>query len=45
MVNEMSFGYTHNRWGFKAADDFDYSSLYRSTLGVDPPQGPQRALN
>ena len=33
-----SFGYTHNRWGFKAADDFDYTSLYRSTLGVDPPR-------
>jgi hypothetical protein len=38
MVNEMNFGYTHNRWGFKAADDFDYRSLYRSTLGVDPPR-------
>ena len=38
VVNEMNFGYTHNRWGFKAADDFDYTSLYRSTLGVDPPR-------
>ena len=38
VVNEMNFGYTHNRWGFKAADDFDYRSLYRSTLGVDPPR-------
>jgi hypothetical protein len=38
MVNEMNFGYTHNRWGFKAANDFDYRSLYRSTLGVDPPR-------
>ncbi len=38
VVNEMSFGYTHNRWGFKAGDDFDYQSLYRSTLGVDPPR-------
>jgi hypothetical protein len=38
MVNEMGFGYTHNRWGFTAADDFDYKSLYRSTLNVDPPR-------
>ena len=38
VVNEMNFGYTHNRWGFKAADDFDYQSLYRSTLGIDPPR-------
>ena len=38
IVNEIGFGYTHNRWGFKAADDFDYTSLYRSTLNVDPPR-------
>jgi Carboxypeptidase regulatory-like domain len=38
IVNEMNVGYTHNRWGFKAADDFDYQSLYRSTLGIDPPR-------
>ena len=38
IVNETNFGYTHNRWGFKAADDFDYTSLYRSTLGIDPPR-------
>ena len=38
MVNEMGFGYTHNRWGFTAANDFDYKSLYRSTLNVDPPR-------
>jgi hypothetical protein len=38
VVNEASFGYTHNRWGFKAADDFDYRTLYRSTLGIDPPR-------
>ena len=30
VVNEIGFGYTHNRWGFTAADDFDYTSLYRS---------------
>ena len=29
IVNEIGFGYTHNRWGFTAADDFDYTSLYR----------------
>ena len=38
VVNEINFGYTHNRWGFKAQDDFDYRSLYRSTLGIDPPR-------
>ena len=38
VVNEINFGYTHNRWGYKAADDFDYRSLYRSTLGIDPPR-------
>ncbi len=38
VVNEINFGYTHNRWGFKAANDFDYRSLYRSALGVDPPR-------
>jgi hypothetical protein len=38
IVNETNFGYTHNRWGFKADDDFDYTSLYRSTLGIDPPR-------
>jgi hypothetical protein len=38
VVNEIGFGYTHNRWGFTAADDFDYTSLYRSTLNVDPPR-------
>ena len=38
MVNEMTFGYTHNRWGFKAADDFDYTSLYASTLGINAPR-------
>jgi hypothetical protein len=38
VVNEINFGYTHNRWGFKAADDFDYRSLYRSSLGIDPPR-------
>ena len=38
VVNEIGFGYTHNRWGFTAGDDFDYTSLYRSTLNIDPPR-------
>jgi Carboxypeptidase regulatory-like domain len=38
VVNETNFGYTHNRWGFLYADDFDATSLYRSTLGIDPPR-------
>jgi hypothetical protein len=38
VVNEMNFGYTHNRWGFKAANDFDYTSLYASNLGINPPR-------
>jgi hypothetical protein len=38
VVNEMNFGYTHNRWGFKAADNFDYTSLYASTLGINAPR-------
>jgi hypothetical protein len=41
VVNEIGFGYTHNRWGFTAGDDFDYKSLYRSTLNVDPPRFEQ----
>src|SRR4029453_16770139 len=41
IVNEMNFGYTHNRWGFTAGNDFDYQSLYRTTLGVDPPRFEQ----
>ena len=38
VVNEMNFGYTHNRWGHRAADDFDYRSLYASTLGINAPR-------
>jgi hypothetical protein len=44
MVNEMNFGYTHNRWGFRAGpetevgSDFDYTKLYASTLGINPPR-------
>ncbi len=44
MVNEMNFGYTHNRWGFKAGpetkvgSDFDYTQLYASNLGIVAPR-------
>ncbi len=38
VVNEMNFGYTHNRWGHKAADDFDYRTLYAATLGINAPR-------
>ena len=46
VVNEMNFGYTHNRYGFRAADDFDYRSLYASTLGINVPRlGPFGAFS
>ena len=44
VVNEMNFGYTHNRWGFRAGpedkvgSDFDYTKLYASTLGITAPR-------
>jgi len=44
VVNEMNFGYTHNRWGFRAGpetevgSDFDYTKLYASALGINPPR-------
>jgi hypothetical protein len=44
IVNEMNFGYTHNRWGFRAGpedkvgSEFDYTKLYASTLGISPPR-------
>jgi len=44
IVNEMNFGYTHNRWGFRAGpetevgSDFDYTKLYASALGINPPR-------
>ncbi len=44
IVNEMNFGYTHNRWGFTAGpetevgSDFDYTKLYASTLGINAPR-------
>ena len=44
IVNEMNFGYTHNRWGFYAGPetavgkDFDYTTLYASKLGINAPR-------
>jgi outer membrane receptor protein involved in Fe transport len=44
VVNEMNFGYTHNRWGFTAGPedrvgkDFDYTQLYAANLGIAPPR-------
>ena len=44
VVNEMNFGYTHNRWGFTAGPetstkgDFDYTTLYASALGINAPR-------
>ena len=44
IVNEMNFGYTHNRWGFRAGpenrvgSDFDYTKLYAANLGINPPR-------
>jgi hypothetical protein len=44
IVNEMNFGYTHNRWGFTAGPEdkigsgFDYTSLYASALGINAPR-------
>jgi hypothetical protein len=44
IVNEMNFGYTHNRWGFtagpetKVGNNFDYTTLYASNLGINAPR-------
>ena len=44
IVNEMNFGYTHNRWGFRAGpetavgSDFDYTKLYAANLGITAPR-------
>jgi len=44
MVNEMNFGYTHNRWGFRAGpenkvgSDYDYTQLYAANLGIVAPR-------
>ena len=44
IVNEMNFGYTHNRWGFRAGpetsvgSDFDYTKLYAANLGISAPR-------
>jgi hypothetical protein len=44
IVNEINFGYTHNRWGFYAGPEtevgknFDYTTLYASKLGINAPR-------
>jgi len=44
IVNEMNFGYTHNRWGFYAGPEnevgknFDYTTLYAAKLGINAPR-------
>ena len=44
VVNEMNFGYTHNRWGFtagpegKVGSSFDYTTLYAKNLGINAPR-------
>jgi hypothetical protein len=38
MVNEMTVGYGHNNYGFRMEGDFDYTTLYRSAFGFDPPR-------
>src|SRR4029079_18706210 len=44
VVNEMNFGYTHNRWGFRAGpedkvgSDCDYTKLYAANLGIVAPR-------
>jgi hypothetical protein len=50
MVHEVTAGYSHNHWGFRVGTgkltDSDYTSLYRSSVGLDPPRlepfGPYR---
>ena len=43
IVNEMNFGYTHNRWGFYAGPEtevgknFDYTTLYAAKLASTRP--------
>ncbi len=44
VVNEINFGYTHNRWGFTAGPEdsvgknFDYTTLFASNLGISAPR-------
>jgi Carboxypeptidase regulatory-like domain len=38
VVNEINAGYGRNNYGFRAEDDFDYRTLYRSVTGIDPPR-------
>jgi hypothetical protein len=42
MVHEMTAGFSQNHWGFRvgtgALNFNDYTSFYRSAIGVDPPR-------
>ena len=42
MVHEMTAGFSHNHWGFRvgtgALNGDDYSSFFRSNIGLDPPR-------
>src|SRR5688500_13214709 len=42
MVHEMTAGFSHNHWGFRVGtgglNHEDYTSLFRSNLGLDPPR-------
>ncbi len=45
VVNEITFGFSQNHWGFKRRPGpivaSDYTDWYRSSLGIDPPRlGP-----
>ena len=42
MVYEMTGGFSHNHWGFRVGtgglNHEDYTSLFRSNIGLDPPR-------
>ncbi len=42
MVHEMTAGFSHNHWGFRVGtgslEGDDYTSFYRSSIGLDPPR-------
>ena len=42
MVHEITAGFSHNHWGFRVGtgglNHEDYTGLFRSNLGLDPPR-------
>jgi hypothetical protein len=42
MVHETTVGFSHNHWGFRVGtgglNEPDYTDLYRSAMGIDPPR-------